>query len=1231
MSDSTLSIPITPSTPILTQLPSAQSAFTRKYTNPSLQSALQSLSPSLRQSLIDFDLKRVTKGQPPLSDQQTLLALQSAQSNQAATPPEHQGFLSRVATDVRSLIDVPHIVQGLANEVTELPSAPAKLSEVLGRGSPQAIIGGLSEVPGLRMVPGVNTASTLANEGPSGLLEHPVLTALDVLPYAKPALGAAAESILSRRPSVIAAREAGAEGSALRVAASTSPTVEHFATTPLATKIRTSFGSLARDLSQSRAAEETALQIQSTPDLPATFDSHPALTDTTAPIRAAINDAASWSRLIPEPRMAELTDRIQFDRTSVLSDPLLTDPERAFVNGYIDHAQSLADFKVQRDWLKNIDGEIYDRTDGARILASRRSLARVETMNSTRALVESAQPGVVPAIDPATIASEHLNKSLKIELATGYAHALDAAGFDARPVFEAIKDGNTPPAEAIRTAIDNPTPRPQLSQEELSTILRGFSRTDPSYARVLQDVQRGNYQGALETFRSTIGSRTRHVHPQSGEILDSLIRARDRQKFLDRTTPYNDRQLERAQTKNAKVESRILPARWIPTLEKLRSDRLLEAFSSDVNAQGLIRDGFPQLVTGLRDNPQLLRDIEVEVKSTVQELRQSGVDPVFVHRVSPSQVASINYPRITDAFRTPTSIRARTTDATPYIHDAAVALSHEGVEILSRLASESYISHILDQYGKTEVEALTPYVERGRQLNQADSHLSPAQHAQSLMQRAYTKYDPANIFPHQQASIATVPKETVFIPKTVEQSLIAQFHDQGFKFTAALDPIMNLFRMSVLPFAPRFHINNIGGGAMLLGVESPSAFANIQKAYQFVKSGEYAAVQGLPPSGLGSVSRDVIEWGHNATFTDKVLAAHSFKSGQTLARWIQESRAVTGKVTQAADYLYEFNGKVDDLYRATAYLTGRDKALSKGMTAAESEQAGVALVRKVLPEWDRQTPFERNIVRSVFPFYTFARFILNYAYRYPMDHPFRIAVTSSIARNELQDFGDSLPLQFAQMFFLGHPDSHGNVSALNIGAINPFQDVANYFTLAGFTGKVNPVISAAMEAVGVDPSKGTQDLYPDITYDPVTGRLKPSNSSFLSSLIPNIIPQSQLITALLGRNEDFKAILSSNPEAAAAMLRSSAGLPNLFRTVNPAQESFKAELQRQTNQSQVQNEALRTGDWSRAQQFPQLRAYFQQVASLMGTSPDTFQPFVANSTTSGNVESLKDAVAGLKP
>lgn len=1234
-------------TPILPNLPSSQTAFTRKYTDPNLQAALSKLSAPLRQSLINFDLQRVNRGQPPLSSAQTLAALKTAQTNQPATPPESQSFFGRAVSDLQNLVsEVPRLPITLFHEAQDLPTAPAKLSEVLGRGGSDAIAG-LSEVPGLRMVPGVFTASNIAREGVSGLTEHPLFTALDVLPIAKPGVKALTESTFSKLPSVSKARQVlpklnearsmvglpELNPSALRLAGQESPTLQAVRASKPASAFRTAFGGVARDLAQLHNATVGKVLQQSNPDaLPAI------LTPDTAPLRAALTDAREWSSHITQPRMQELTRGLELDRNTVLSDPLLTDPERAFVQQQADHVDAMADFAVRRDWLARIDGETFTPGQAKRILSARRQVGKAEAINDARNMVINAESGVAPKIDLSKLTSEHLSIADREKLLRGYMQAYDAAGFDTtalRDILNASRGanwreiGHGPAIQQLQRLVDNPLPRPRMVQAEMVDMLKPYARTDPSVARVLDHVKRGDYQTATRTFHDTLGTRTKHVIPGSDELLDGLRRARDHQKYLDSTRVYSDRVVERLRKQRTLTEQRAVPARFTPLIEEHARGQLREMFSTDAEALNLIDQGFYSLVKGL--DPKELNRLKDEVARTWQDMKAQGLDPAFIHRVSPSRLSSLTRPNISDTIRSPTQVRARTLDATPYVQDASVALTDQAMEYLSRLGQEEFTGNVLTLHGTNLTDLVDRYYDAAVQMAERDPSLSAAAHAQTLIQRDWIKYDPASIFPETQAKLSTFAREgDTYIPKPVADVMQQLFHDKQYKIASVFDPVMKVFRTSILPLSPRWHVGNIFGGATLLMMSTdPTVFRFFSQARDMVKSGEGHVIEGMPPAGFGSVPAEIVEWNKRASFGDKAVAAYHYKGGQTIRRLWEESSPLRDKASSIIDSSYRFNGFVDDLYRSMAYLYGHDKALTKGMTAKQAEQAGVALVRKVLPEWDRITPFERQVMRFVFPFYTWAQFITRHAYKYPIDHPYRTAVTASLARREMEDFGGALPYRFMDALFLGNPDSQGNVSALQLGTVNPFRDVANYFTLAGFTRSANPIISTVLESMGVNPAQGSQDLYPDIAYDPVTGQLRPSNPSLLSSFVGNVIPQTQLITAMTGRNEQFKQILRTNPEAAAAMLRSSVGLPNLFRTVNPAQEAFKAETQRSTLQANVKNEALRTGDWSRAENFPQLRAYFQQVSALMGTNPELFKGLVPTAVAPTSADALKQGLIGL--
>lgn len=1392
MSDFTLD-PSSPP-PILTNLPSAQSAFTKKYANSDFQTYLAQLSAPVRDSFVNYDIQRVQKGQAPLSPAQSLAALQSVVTKTPATPPESQSFFNRTLSDLSTVVsEIPHLPFTLFNEATQLPDAPAKLSEVLSRGGMDAIAG-LTEVPGLRLIPGVFTASQVAKQGLGGALEHPLFTALDVLPYAKPGVNALTEASFSKLPSVVAARTPEAaldfaahnavrdtlglqplpEPSALRIAGQESSVLSGIRSSRPYTAASTAFGSMARDTVQLYQSTINDILKKGNPDLEVPAS---ALTPETAQLRNALIDSRDWSSQIPLPRMQELSNRLSLNRTEVFNDPLLTDTERAFATGYADHVDEMAQLGLQRGFHAQVDGEIFMPGEGARILNSRRQVGKFEILNNVRNQVASpslpnpiaearaaelyaAEAGVwgegperlaatravayaeqLPAPDPgmvrlyrgeashegsslvageegqqgqwfhpnpsraadfgfssgyghsvrtnpqllyvdvpqavfdatrgtrvehllpaeyvdrarpiepnrpvtvdlAAVRSPHLTVADREKLLRGYAAAYDAAGFDATnlkavlnnqrgPNWKAV--GHGPAIAELQNLVANPQPRPILTQADLIDAIQPFVGTvgkgDPSAGIIVNAIKRGDYATAAERFNSVFMSRTKHIMPGADDVLDSLRRQRDTSKYLNSTSIYSDRVVAQLRKSNNALESRIIPARFQPIVEAQFKDHLHNVYSTDPNALNLIDAGFYSALpnTSVAD----LAKAKLEIARTWRDLRDQGYDPVFIHSVSPSKLDGLTRPNISDSIRTPTQVRQRTLDATPAIHDATVGLTDQAMEYLSYIGQQEFTKALTDLHGISHDDLLSRYMDAAMEAAKTDTRFDAMGHAELMLKKDWEAFDPSKLFPESKVKLTGLGADDTYLPKSVTDTLKQLFHDRQYKLTSAItDPIMKVFRTSILPLRVGWHVGNIGGGATILAMNtSPLDIIRYWgQARELIKSGDFHELPGMPPAGLGSQPADIIAWNKQASFGDKVVAAYHHAGGETLRKLWDSSQTARDYASKGVDASYRFNSFFDDTYRAIAYISGHDKALVKGLTERQAEQAGVSLVRKILPEWDRMTPFERTVVRSIFPFYSWAGFILKHAYRYPIDHPYRAAVTASLGRLQKDDMGESLPTRFMDSIFLGNADAKGNVSSLQTGTINPFRDVANYFTLAGFTRSVNPVLSTILEAVGVNPAQGVQDLYPDIAYDPATGQLRPSNPNLLSSFIGNVVPQSQLLTAMLGRNEQFKQILRTNPEAAAAMLRSSVGLPNLFRTVNPSVETFKAETQRSTLESQVKADALKTGDWSRAQNFPNLRAYFQQVAQLMGSNPAIFKQYVPTTPTPSTSDALKQALVGL--
>lgn len=429
--------------------------------------------------------------------------------------------------------------------------------------------------------------------------------------------------------------------------------------------------------------------------------------------------------------------------------------------------------------------------------------------------------------------------------------------------------------------------------------------------------------------------------------------------------------------------------------------------------------------------------------------------------------------------------------------------------------------------------------------------------------------------------------DPLMVPKQVEQ-VVRRFHDNPMRIPG-LDPVMKAFRTSVLPLSPRWHINNAITGAVLSAAQlGPSAILDIFDAIKMARATSAGEEGGLP----AGVSQGWSSVGDEATQRAANRAAKIDEMGPIAlgkARW-------NGFV----DRMYRANGFMDNMYRSLNYLYGQRKGLAEGLTDAEAQAKGIGLANRVLQDWDRQTPFERQILRTVFPFYGWTHHILKYALKYPVDNPVRAAIVSNIAKNEIDDWKTGLPQDFQNYLFWGK-DKMGNQKGFNLRGMNPFSDLDTLFTPAGVTKNLNPVAGGFLRQLGLDTFTGKPNLYQNVEYDPSTGRLvakTPSTPTLLSSVAEGFLPQVGGLRALLGHpNAQQKALAQTNPAAYQQMVLSNFGLP-WYRTVNPGLEIAKSEYAAGSAMQQTLTNAIKTGDYKEAKRYPALRGLISQLEQL---------------------------------
>jgi len=715
---------------------------------------------------------------------------------------------------------------------------------------------------------------------------------------------------------------------------------------------------------------------------------------------------------------------------------------------------------------------------------------------------------------------------------------------------------------------------------------------------------------------------------------DPLPRALNRQQlkardtWLIETRKMTPARAERFAAQVAEREAAFTPGRWKSFIdEQVREKaRGVEAVASDLP---------PELVESYLANGRwsemvragLIRQEDLagwvrEAQQTMNDLRAAGHEPVFVHRVRPGAAHSINNPaplRGLDKQRVgnPSQVKERMFDSGAYVHDLGVSLSHQALEWVNRRANTTFLRDFLRTtpldgetvapFARSYDDLVRQYAGVGRARQGLNPLTDPLEAIDRRIGKEWVRFDPKGLPDDIRADLGFTKNfpeaDLPYVPRSLMKNL--EWLIRPPELGKLVDAPMAAFRTSVVALSPRAQVNNVIGGFIMLQAQTgPGIWGKFRPALEMMRrvhAGE--AIDDMSATfrnTFGSTARELLAMNDEARL--------QFAAGTKLAElWgqVQDSkpRQIGRTVVEKSLGLNAF---FDDLYRTTAYLYEYDKNLTKGMSREAAQAAGETLARKTLMSWDSMTPMERTIMRSIFPFYNFAGHLIRYVSRYPGDHPLRAAVMSTIARNELEDLGTGLPQTFLNSFFLGHPDEHGHVKTINIGGMNPFRDAASYMTLAGFLSGVNPIFQTVLNLAGVEPSRPGTNLYPNLRYDPETGRLSEAAPNPLTTLLTNTVPQAGVLTGLLDRSSEMQELFRFDPATGMRFLASTAGVPILWRDMDVNQEQFKAELRRDEAMQRVLSDALRSGDWTTAAQYEQLRPVLGQVGALQAGSGERY-------------------------
>lgn len=1219
---------------VMSSLPNYATALSNKYSDPEIANAFATLDQKSRNGLVQLDAQRVAGGSPPLTKDETLRAIQTIVTQKPATPPSERSPLNlpgNILSDLNDIIrSIPRLPGAMISEVGKLGQMPD---------TPGNSLVDLLNAPGIRMVPGAYTAANVLSGG-SGFkaaATHPLMTLLDVLPGA---------SKLAAGTDVVRAAQTAADMSPLSTGGKVRP-LGVLATrtlndagelvpnafgqnlhiirdqTRFGKALGSAFGKRERAVERFRSQQDNhiAAQIEGViQDTPAAK-----LTAESAKLNARYATTYGWD----EAQRARMTHLASLgDRSSWSS---LAPEELAYINEADDLAHRYAQMMVNdAEGLASIidprtgKAEFYPSAKAAEMTKARALASHSSRMENLRRqyLSEAADLGAPLTSDTLAQLLDEASQAgsrqwVRREM-RAVGQLMEAHGYDttvlakARNVAGRTGDWSGYKAAALNL-LDDVVAEPRMPLADIITALR--SHKQDVQANMLAEAIATNDTKAITKRLATLEDRAKFRLPIQDELaFRSTVRSWRRRYEFDNgvgrtfTAKYATRMADRAE----KLLTRTPPARWEPRLihdtaaaiPSRVEEMVGKSFTPDEAARVVeaVQNAHWNSVADLGADADMLRaiydDTYREVAQTWRDLSAAGVDPVFVHNVSLQRARQMQKPMIGPVPNSLSQVRERASDFTPGVQDLGVALTHQGVELLTRAGSERFAEFVVDQWGVTQQQLQDTFAAQAQDMARANPELTARGHMQRLIDRSYEKFNPDQAgYSWGGARLDKYRGENVyFIPKSIAKNM-KSMHDPGNALVAAMSPITKTFRIAVVGLSPRTQLYNILGGAtMLLGETGPSSFRFFEQARKMVKN---------PATILNEELRATIGSMKAAQLDDGVLAVPRAQllAGKTLGRmWqqTQESRAL-GKVKDAFGKTVEkslsVNGFMDDVYRVMGYLYAKDKALTRGLAPEIAERAGMELTRKVMMDWTSLTPFERSTLKAIFPFYGFMNHAMRYVLRYPVDHPLRAEIVGAFGRTEAQD-SKILPSSFLAALFFGGTSNTGQRNALNTAPVNPFGDVANMFTFAGFLSATNPVIGTILESVGL--VRGEAELYPTLRYDPETGRLSATHGNPILKLLENTIPQTAVISSMLGLNSEFRDRMRRDPAAASRFLWSSAGMPLIWRSWSIPGEVAKAEIARGKAERSMRSEALQSGDWTQALRYPGLR---DDYAKLLAATP----------------------------
>ena len=452
-----------------------------------------------------------------------------------------------------------------------------------------------------------------------------------------------------------------------------------------------------------------------------------------------------------------------------------------------------------------------------------------------------------------------------------------------------------------------------------------------------------------------------------------------------------------------------------------------------------------------------------------------------------------------------------------------------------------------------------------------------------------TKFDPDARFGISSKHIKG--GETLWMPKDLVDGMQKTIDKNQIDPSGGIARATNVFRTAVLGYSPRF-LAHIGlGGSFLMILRHPTAARFFPEALKLMKDPDFRAKVHTTSTQIGF---DKPESAGARAFHEAAGKTMAFHWAQHLMENLDlDPSKMTSWLRVIPQITFKISNTMTDMQRTLVYLDGAAKAEGRSwyvdpetgektqMTDARAQEEGMRAANRTMGNLSAMSPFERTTMTTIMPFYGWTKHVLTYVAEYPADHSYRAMFLSNLANMNSDEVAKGLYTRIQNLFFLGSPDSAGNVSAIDVRALNPLRDVANYATLGGVISALNPVLSAPFAMVDPQVVFGSNTLYPTLTYNQLYGTREAAASGNALTAAEQFVPELTTLDAALGLSQQYRSLQRSNPAAFTKIIFESLNIPFAqVQHVNLKQIAAQQEIDRYTTAAAAAQSAFQTGDFS---------------------------------------------------